>query len=179
MELMTVIAIVAVMSAIVVPNLLSHRPDAKLKGAARELAGDIQSTRLAAIRANEPCRIVFDAANNDYEIWDSQGDADADGDAFNDGDEIKRKEILFSGYKAGIIYGKGNAATEVTGGTFTGNSSDFISYSSPDNTLTFNSMGTCNAGYVYLSNTKGSAYAVGTLSSGIVILKRWNGTGWE
>jgi len=35
-------------------------------------------------------------------------------------------------------------------------------------------------GYVYLSNTRGSAYAVGTPSpAGVIVMKKYTGGGWE
>jgi hypothetical protein len=43
----------------------------------------------------------------------------------------------------------------------------------------FNSRGTGSAGYVYLANSDGTAYAAGTRSSGVVLLRKWNGSGWN
>ena len=47
-------------------------------------------------------------------------------------------------------------------------------------TITFNSRGLSNAGYAYLSNNNNSAYyRVGPLSSGVILMRRWNGSDWE
>jgi type IV fimbrial biogenesis protein FimT len=48
-------------------------------------------------------------------------------------------------------------------------------------TITFNSRGTSNAGYAYLSNSGNTAYfKVGPLSSGVIKLQKWvGGTSWE
>jgi len=48
-------------------------------------------------------------------------------------------------------------------------------------TITFNSRGTGNAGYAYLSNSGHTAYyKVGPLSSGVIKLQKWvGGSSWE
>jgi prepilin-type N-terminal cleavage/methylation domain-containing protein len=46
--------------------------------------------------------------------------------------------------------------------------------------ITFNSRGLSNQGYAYLSNQNNSAfYRVGPLSSGVILLRKWNGSAWE
>ena len=51
---------------------------------------------------------------------------------------------------------------------------DAVSYNPPANVVVFNARGTCNAGYVYMSNIQNAAYAVGTRASGIVLLRKWS-----
>ena len=48
-------------------------------------------------------------------------------------------------------------------------------------TITFNSRGTSNAGYAYLSNTGNTQYfRVGPLTSGVIKLQKWvGGSSWE
>ena len=48
-------------------------------------------------------------------------------------------------------------------------------------TITFNSRGTSNAGYAYLSNTDNTEYfRVGPLTSGVIKLQKWTGgSSWE
>uniref|UniRef100_UPI00405774FD pilus assembly FimT family protein n=1 Tax=Candidatus Electrothrix sp. TaxID=2170559 RepID=UPI00405774FD len=180
MEMIIVIAIIAVLSAVAIPNLLPMRSEIKLKGAVRELMGDMQKTRMLAIKENKDFAIVFQPANHRYVICSDKGDDNDWTTVTGTGMENTIEKIVeFSGYKAGIHFGKGNAASEISGGSFTGAAADFVSYSSPVNVAVFNKRGTCNSGYVYLSNNKGSVYGVGSLSSGIIILKRWNGTQWE
>ena len=45
--------------------------------------------------------------------------------------------------------------------------------------VSFNPMGLSNAGYVYFTNKKGSARAVGLISTGVIRLKKWNGSAWK
>jgi type IV fimbrial biogenesis protein FimT len=47
-------------------------------------------------------------------------------------------------------------------------------------TITFNSRGTCNSGYAYLTNNKKNAfYRIGPLSSGVINIRKWSGSDWE
>ena len=70
-----------------------------------------------------------------------------------------------------IGYGGGNA---IKSATKSGSPlpDDGISFN--NNTATFNSRGTGSAGYVYIENGRGTAYAIGTLSSGVIVLKKWD-----
>jgi len=169
-ELMVVIAILGIMGAIVLPALIN--PENKSKKAARELMGDMQLARMSAIKTNQNHAIIFDSVSDSYSICSDPG---ADTLWSNIADNTIIKTITFTGYAAGIKYGKGVATTNATvdGGAFP---ADFVSYNS--NVLTFNSRGTCSAGYVYLFYGNAS-YAVGTRTTGIVKIYRWSGGAWR
>ena len=49
-ELLVVIAVIAVVSAIVTPNIISWRSNAKLRGAAGNLKGDLEMSKARAVR---------------------------------------------------------------------------------------------------------------------------------
>jgi len=52
----------------------------------------------------------------------------------------------------------------------------------PGDRVVFNSRGMTTGtlgGYAYLKNDRNACYAVGTWSSGIVVLRKWNGSAWE
>lgn len=156
-ELMVVIAIIGILSGIAIPNFIGTRNDRMLKSAARDLLSDIQKTRMEAINNNGSWSIVFQA--NGYQIQNAGGGV--------------RKTVTFAGKKSGVSYAQGSATSTILGAAFGG---VFNTYTG--NTLTFNSRGTCNSGYVYLANNKGTVYGVGTLTSGIVIFKQWMGSNW-
>jgi type IV fimbrial biogenesis protein FimT len=69
LELMIVIAIIAILSAIAVPNMIGWRERAKLQGAVLNLKGDLQWAKIRAIRANDLVTVVFDSSG--YEIRDA------------------------------------------------------------------------------------------------------------
>jgi prepilin-type N-terminal cleavage/methylation domain-containing protein len=169
-ELIVVIGILGILSAVSLPALIN--PEHKARKAARELAGDMQQTRMSAIKENRNWAIVFDPANNRYLICSDPG---PDNVWSATADNIIKKTVNFTNYAAGIQYGNGVATTNATigGGAFP---VGFVSYTA--NVLTFNPRGTCSAGYVYLTYGD-SSYAIGTLSTGIVRVKRWSGGDWK
>ena len=70
-ELMMVICVLAIISAIATPSLLSWRSSAKLRGAAANLKGDMELARLKAIQVNDTVVIHF--TNNSYKVFKDDG----------------------------------------------------------------------------------------------------------
>jgi len=70
-ELMIVIAIFAILSAIAVPNMIGWRERAKLSGAAENLRGDLQWAKIRAIRDHNVFAVVFDTDR--YLVKDADG----------------------------------------------------------------------------------------------------------
>ena len=165
-ELMIVIAIIAVISAFSIPAILN--PENKARKAARELMGDMHYTRTAAIKDNQDYAIVFRVANGDYLICSDSG---VDNVWSATADNTVVKTISFTDYGAGIQYGNGTAVNPV--GAAFGNG---VTYNV--DVLTFNPQGTCSAGYVYLFY-RDATYAIGTLSTGIIRVFRWVAGGWQ
>ena len=166
-ELIIVIVVIGIMTAIAVPDFLSYLPDARLKRAVRDLYSNLQRAKIGAIESNKKWAIVFSADAGMYEVCSGKGPDNSWGGI----NEVVKKVIL-SDYGSGVTFGRGSAVDPI-GGTF-GN--DFITYSSPKNVVVVNSRGTGNSGYVYLTNASNiSCYGVGTRSSGVVILRRWIG----
>ncbi len=156
MELMVVIAIISIMSAISIPMLLN--PDNNVRKAARELMGDMQKTKMSAIRANESWSIVFNTAANTYQIFSGAG--------------VLQKTVDLNSSAPGVRFGNGVAVNPI-GATFSGG----VSYTG--DTLSFNPRGTGDAGYVYLFY-RDSTYAIGTRSTGgLVRIQRWTGGAWR
>lgn len=77
-ELLVIIAILAITSAIAAPNLLVWRENTQLSAAARDLFGHLQSARLTAIQRNTYCSISFnitvDSKNYDYAVYTDPGE---------------------------------------------------------------------------------------------------------
>jgi len=70
-ELMVVIAIIAILSAIAVPNMMGWRERAKLRGAFENLRGDLQWAKMRAIRDHDDVSVLFDSRA--YEIQNVAG----------------------------------------------------------------------------------------------------------
>jgi len=77
--------------------------------------------------------------------------------------DLLNKTIRLSDYKSGITFGSPNNQTFAV------------------STITFNSRGTGNSGYAYLTNSGKTAYfRVGPLTSGAIKLQKWGGeTSWR
>ena len=166
-ELMIVIAIVGVMAAIALPNLLAWIPDMRLKGAARDLYSDFQKARITAVKENKDVRIRFDytAGTVGYYYFDT------DNDSIHDAGEYRRD---MSTYKSGVAFP--NSAPVNCGGTTTNWSSSAITQAP---VITFSSTGTANSGSVYIENqNKDICYSVTSQVYGAVKLRRAMGGSW-
>ena len=62
MELLMVLAVIAVVSAITVPSIISWRNSAKFRGAVNNLKGDLQMAKVKAIKENDVVTIFFNSA---------------------------------------------------------------------------------------------------------------------
>ena len=63
-ELMVTIAIVGIVSAIAIPNMIGWRTERQLRGAANNLLSDLQLARIRAIREAETVTALFNAPNS-------------------------------------------------------------------------------------------------------------------
>lgn len=168
LELMIGIAIIGVTIGLALPDFMGFIGSYRLKKTARGLYNDMQSTRLSAIKQGKTWAIVFDSAGGKYSVCSDKG---GDG-AWSGNDNTVEKAVALPG-ESGVQYGHG-AATKPAGTSWGG---DNISFN--NNSATFNSVGTGLAGYVYLQNKHGDAYAVGKESTGFISIKRWTGADWE
>lgn len=67
-ELMIVIAIIAIFAAFLTPNVIGWMPEYRLKSAVMEMGSRIQQARLAAIKENQNCTMSFNTSNGTYNI---------------------------------------------------------------------------------------------------------------
>lgn len=100
-ELLIVLAIIAVVSAIVMPGILSWRSNASLRGAAGNLKGDLELSKAKAVRERSPVTVTFLATHYQVTFTDKDGNVqtlrnrklpggvkvDLDSTNFKDGDK--------------------------------------------------------------------------------------------
>lgn len=72
MEMMVTIAIIAIISAVAVPNMIAWRNNMQVNSAARLVKSSIESARMAAIRTNMPTRMDFTDGGRTFDMvkWD-------------------------------------------------------------------------------------------------------------
>jgi len=70
-EILTVIAIIGIMAAIAVPNMIGWRSDANFRGTVQNLKGDLNSAKMMAVRENAFVVVNFFA--NRYEVFVDNG----------------------------------------------------------------------------------------------------------
>lgn len=68
-EVMIVIAIIGIVSAIAVPNMIGWRTARQLDGAARNFMADMQLAKLKAIREAEDVFVLINVAGNSYQMF--------------------------------------------------------------------------------------------------------------
>jgi len=103
-ELMVTIAIIAIVSAIAIPSYISWLPNYRLKSAVLDLEGNIQRTRLQAIKHNQTWAVLFDQANDIYYVCSNPGVNglwDGPVSMGGDGDTVERT-VNLADYNAGV-----------------------------------------------------------------------------
>jgi len=180
-ELLVVIGMMAALALIAIPAFSAWLPEYRLKQAARELYSNLQRAKMGAVRANESWGVWFDSGASPgryllYSLgpnrqWDNLASPPTGDDAY------QNITIRLSDYK-GVNYGRALTIPNCPGDLGTGS----ITYQTPSDVVVFTNRGTVGNpfGFVYLSNRKGTCYAVGTPSpAGVVVLRKWNGSSWQ
>jgi len=77
-ELMTVVSLVGILSAVGIPSFLSFQPSMRLNGAAREVLGRLNWARANAVQNNNTSVVTF-LNNHSFQIFnDANGNGSAD-----------------------------------------------------------------------------------------------------
>jgi type IV fimbrial biogenesis protein FimT len=181
-ELMITIVIISILVGLAIPGFSRWLPNYRLRGAARDLYSNLQLAKAGAIKDRAQWAVRFTSATS-YEVWSWRDPGSTDPaaatnnqwDSFSAGDDTLIKTVNLSDYGNGITLGAGSATAPV----------DPLSEAAivpvPASPIYFTSRGftTNNAPiFAYMTNSKNTSLAVGTLASGVVILRRWNGA-WE
>lgn len=181
MELMITIAIIGIISAIAIPNMIGWVPKYRLQNAASDLRGELQATRFRAIKENREFAIFFNPATNDYRVVDSGLDRSIDDPRYSN-DDFDIKTVNLGRYGSGVGYGNGSATTNATqgGGPLPVDGISYTVSATLDNVAVFLPTGLVrNWGYVYFTNNRNNSFAVGTATiGGVIVLKIWAGSGW-
>ena len=172
-ELLVVLSILTISTGFAVPGFTGWLPNYRLKGAVRDLYSNLQLAKSAAVRDRGEWAVRFDQDGNSYQVVSGGPDrVYATGD-----DNVVLKTVVLHDYGGGLRFGAGSATRKVGQ-----NEPIRDSVSFPGDRVVFNSRGMTTGtfgGYAYLQNSRNACYAVGTWSSGIVVLRKWNRSAWE
>ena len=89
-ELMVVIAIIGITTAIAIPYFVGQMPRYRLNGAARQVMGDLMWARMEAVSQNRKVKVFFLSNNHEYKICD---DADNNGTVADGEGDVRLKDI--------------------------------------------------------------------------------------
>lgn len=174
LELLLVTSILGVVAAVAIPAIAAWLPDYRLRRAAGELYGCMQQMKLEAVRRNAVCGILFDAGNGCYYLCSGSG---PDGLWTSIADNSVEKRVDLQPYGSGVAFGHGCATQEADadGGGFDNGS---VTYN--QGVILFGPTGMSDSGYVYLEHQEQDrSYAVGTLATGLIMMRQWDGVAWR
>jgi prepilin-type N-terminal cleavage/methylation domain-containing protein len=179
-EILMVMVIVGILAAFAYPAFSTWIPSYSLRSAARDLYSNLYLAKSGAIKTNRPWAVIFDSSVTPGRYFicsDDRGDG-WDGPPEMGGNDKVEVTVRLADYKGDVDFGHGEATKKAT--TSGGPIDKDISYSG--SAVKFDYDGTLSGlgGYVYLSNRKGEAFAVGTpVTAGVVVIKRWSGGEWK
>ena len=169
-ELLIVLALLGVLSAVASPSLSAYRDECSVRAVAAEICGMIREARQRALADNSCYGVGFDPVGGKVSLLSGRG---ADGVWNTDDDQVVRS-FAMAGRGGGVSFGYGacgplpGLAAAADGVTFPTN-----------NTLVCNPDLTGNAGTVYLFSRSGSAVAISVNSAEAGYkLYKWSGTRW-
>lgn len=91
MELLIVIALVGVIAAVAIPNVVSMMPDYRMKSAVQDLYANFQKAKLTAVERNTRAAVTFPGTG--YTVF-----VDTDNDFVLDGGEVTVVQVSWSDY---------------------------------------------------------------------------------
>jgi len=174
-EVIIVVALIGIMSAVAIPGIRQWLPNYRLSGVARELYSNMQKAKGLAVKMNRSTAIRFNVANNRYDICD-------------DWDTVPTPSVCIGTWEvtdltsvgSGVGFGHGNATKQANsaGTSFPLAPNDDVSFAG--NIAVFDARGFGSGGYVYLDHQDNTVtYAVGSLTSGAVKIRKWQGGAWQ
>lgn len=171
LELLIVVAIICVISAIAVPAFSNYYGDLRLKSAMWEIQEMIKDARSLSI-SDHPYAVCFDTARQVVSLVSSQGE---DG-KWNTADDQVVRSYSLAGKGGGLCFGSGGHGPYAKGRA---NPADGVAFPN-DNSFICDTGLTGSEGTVYLySEATGAAMALTVNTEKFnPTLRRWNGKGW-
>lgn len=169
-ELMVVVAIMAILAGIAIPAYYEYLPKSRAAGAANALFTELQSAKMRAIAENNYYVITFDTTANSYSVYDDN-DSDFPSAGIESGELVKT--VTLGDSFPGIQFGS-TAGDDVT---FSGSPPRVIFYAT--------GLASANGTVYFIPTVDLSATRydrqrkITVLQTGRVRLYKYNGTAWE
>jgi type IV fimbrial biogenesis protein FimT len=114
-ELMTVIAIIAIMAGIAIPNYMEWARAVRLRSATSDLTSDLALARLRAIKSSTSVKVIF--STNGYQVFIDNND----NNALDSGEVLLRNKQYPAGVTmSNITFGSSRAIFHRTGASSAG-----------------------------------------------------------
>uniref|UniRef100_UPI0040579299 pilus assembly FimT family protein n=1 Tax=Candidatus Electrothrix sp. TaxID=2170559 RepID=UPI0040579299 len=165
-ELMVVIALIGILSAISIPSFLSGLPEKRLKAAVRNVYADLHKARSLAVKKNKKITVRFDEAGSYYYF-----DEDESGTAGNNEWNADEEGGNLADYGE-VIFGQGKATKNWNKKLI----KNVASYKG----IYFKAVGTADNDSVYLQYPGDDVcYAITTTRYGKIQIRRFDGVSWD
>jgi len=128
-ELMTVVSVVGILSAVGVPSFLSFQPGMRLNGAAREVLGKLMWARAQAVQNNNTSVVTF-PTDHTFQIFN-----DANGNGSVDANETTTIDLQ-TDYSDVVFTVSGSSSTPTFNGRGTANSDTTVTITNPSGSKT-------------------------------------------
>jgi prepilin-type N-terminal cleavage/methylation domain-containing protein len=166
-ELLIVIAIIGIITAIAVPNFLGMLSRTRLRKESWNLIADMETAKIGAVGDNSTWAVQFDTDETKYRVLSGRG---PDGE-WNTGDDSVFRTVSLSG--SGVSFGTDHGKR--TGAI----SEQFDGVTFGRDRVIFNPDGTSVMGTVYIRNGANYTIAVGSVSyDGKIKVWHNSGSGW-
>ena len=175
-EVLIVIAIIAIMSGVVAPSLLGAIPGIRVSGAARDVLSDFRMARTLAVDRGFPVIVEFDAPSNTH--YRMYVDRNRDGSYTSGTDTLVKEVTLTNEYKS-IILKSNDGAAPADGVDLDGTGGDSIAFQ-PNGSAS-------GTGAVYLMPSRDSGGSRNdrnrrvwvVAATGNVRIENYNGSVWQ
>ena len=193
-ELLVVVAIIAIVVGIAVPSYYRLKPTIRINGAARQIVGDLMWAKMKAVSENNKYAIVFGTsttslASNAYNIYDDDNDdmdnpKDGDPDGSDEAELVKT--VIISNNYEGVSFGYIPGTKKTTSAAVLTTPVTFIHHTDIS-WFKFEPTGRPNkSGGIYLildedltNNRSDRMRAVTVSTAGRVKIWKYTGSGWE
>lgn len=176
-EMLTVLAILAILILVSGMALMKYLPRAHMKHAARSIAGLCHKARAWSLQKCSHTAVVFDAASNTITFYSN--DTDGDWNTASDNTLVTQFKLSTAGNE--LSFGHGSAAFNIDGSnTWTANNipiDGYLEFSAHGTLVSSADSDTKNT--VYLQNPGGNCFAVTARPSGGITIMEWTGSKWN